>query len=1124
MKLNVYKEQYKSKQAYTEPGKIGFGYSIDKVTNVANNLVEASNKVLEQNDEIDAARLEAETLVAADKLFKEYEKTADPDNFLGDVERQQQTIRNLIDQQSQKLRLSTSRNNFKTKMTRGLETKYMGDTLRYSYAVQEEHYKKKVAELTDPIKAGLLSGSTFITLPDAIENASAVYTGLGNRYNMPKVAVQSYIDSQVTDLIKSYSYGMIDKNPEIVRELLVGNGFEKYKAYKESLGQGFSMDEFWQNDELRKEYAESDFAAQYTDYARHLDYDTRVDLWRLANSEIERRAKEEANLKLKQNAISSYELDQRVEAAKAYGREFGKLPLDAMGTSEVTSADVPGLGSKNVAIAMGDYKIGYIAKGNRITNEAKAFAGGISGRISQLGYQTYLTSNVRPGDHDSRHKDGSAIDIQAFKTNSKTGKREVSIQGLIEQYKAAVALYGNNMRKGGTLFEVNPAQLDFIKSQLESDGTDTSFINWAQSRKYGADAYARKAEHIHFGINPKADYTKTNAGKGIDKITFRTQLGKPRFIQLVSEGKSIQDAYDATRKEEFEILSAVQEKAFINRIVNHTNADGSKLDPAYYGRVLEQQRQEVMNNKSLSSEERLIRLTAINNAKSELPKLQQMFREDTTNFMIASGQASTPEEAAKLQVKYYNISPSNVSAVTAEEAKTKADELYSKLPPEQAVAYVRNASVTPGTLKQIAKYMPDDSKSNMIMYSNMASPALAEQIIAACRDWDTTSKIINQKKDIFVTGWDARVISQFRKNPIIKGYLNDVEAVAPQEAAKLLDAMKAIYAHKMTHGGTNSDSVVKYIAENLIGSSFNAATVYAPRQGRTTVTVAKNFTTSDIAKITRACNLIMDIGLSKDAVDIPIMAPVSGTGPAANELRTQNNINRNIQINNMLRNSRLNGVPDGSGAIFTWQDARGISSNTAIHHKGTHARIVFSFRDLIKAYDEAVALRETWRKKSKYYDDDVYTIPGYGKYTTAHPTADKALDAALEHVLTNRYKYLNKTPYTKFTKQGTTGQAANIEGFRYTGNINLYNRPQVKNADGSISTVRTISVGVNIDGKQKQMLIPTVSNEGKIMSTEEAYKYWSKRKQHLGIYNTKQEADEAAQLIHEQQQSYYLGD
>ncbi len=84
------------------------------------------------------------------------------------------------------------------------------------------------------------------------------------------------------------------------------------------------------------------------------------------------------------------------------------------------------------------------------------------------------------------------------------------------------------------------------------------------------------------------------------------------------------------------------------------------------------------------------------------------------------------------------------------------------------------------------------------------------------------------------------------------------------------------------------------------------------------------------------------------------------------------------------------------------------------------------------------------------------------------------------------------------------------------GNINLHNRPVVKNPDGSISTVRSISI--NVDGKE--VLIPTVVN-GKVVSNQQAIDHFKKTGEHLGMFKDVASANAYAKSLHEAQAKEY---
>lgn len=93
-----------------------------------------------------------------------------------------------------------------------------------------------------------------------------------------------------------------------------------------------------------------------------------------------------------------------------------------------------------------------------------------------------------------------------------------------------------------------------------------------------------------------------------------------------------------------------------------------------------------------------------------------------------------------------------------------------------------------------------------------------------------------------------------------------------------------------------------------------------------------------------------------------------------------------------------------------------------------------------------------------------------------------------------------------------------IAGLLEPGNIDLHNRPVVHNPDGSISTVRSISI--NEDGQE--VLIPTVSPSGTVLSNDGAVALYHQTGKHLGRFKDVASADAYAQSLHDQQAAEYL--
>jgi hypothetical protein len=85
------------------------------------------------------------------------------------------------------------------------------------------------------------------------------------------------------------------------------------------------------------------------------------------------------------------------------------------------------------------------------------------------------------------------------------------------------------------------------------------------------------------------------------------------------------------------------------------------------------------------------------------------------------------------------------------------------------------------------------------------------------------------------------------------------------------------------------------------------------------------------------------------------------------------------------------------------------------------------------------------------------------------------------------------------------------------GNIDLTRRPVVKNRDGTISTVRSMSV--EIDGRE--VLIPTVSDDGRVLSDDDAIALFERTGRHLGVFDSPAAATAYAEQLHHSQARQY---
>lgn len=129
-----------------------------------------------------------------------------------------------------------------------------------------------------------------------------------------------------------------------------------------------------------------------------------------------------------------------------------------------------------------------------------------------------------------------------------------------------------------------------------------------------------------------------------------------------------------------------------------------------------------------------------------------------------------------------------------------------------------------------------------------------------------------------------------------------------------------------------------------------------------------------------------------------------------------------------------------------------------------------------------------------------------------------SLDAGWEEFPNEGYAINPATgrPLPAPKQQRMTGKPTT--GLLDAGNIDLNNRPRVQNSDGSISTVRSMSFQ---DDRGREVLVPTVSDDGRIMTDAEAVAAYRNSGRQLGVFRTPEAANSYAEQLHQQQARRY---
>ena len=146
---------------------------------------------------------------------------------------------------------------------------------------------------------------------------------------------------------------------------------------------------------------------------------------------------------------------------------------------------------------------------------------------------------------------------------------------------------------------------------------------------------------------------------------------------------------------------------------------------------------------------------------------------------------------------------------------------------------------------------------------------------------------------------------------------------------------------------------------------------------------------------------------------------------------------------------------------------------------------------------------------------------GFKKKTLGDPIGGSVASSGNKPIDGDGDGFIASTPGGVDDTRVSPKQEKRPKGEITKGNIDLNNRPVVKNRDGSISTERSITI---TEGNTA-VVIPTVikkpNGSGVIVGDQQAIRHYQRSGQHLGKFSNIRDADTYAQNLHNQQAAQY---